>query len=242
MNSEKKLLILKVGNALPSLIPERGDYEMWILTGMELKRDDVVVVDVRNGFFQLDLSKICGIVITGSDAMVTDGEEWSEKIANWLPAVVEKNIPLLGICYGHQLLAYAFGGEVEDNPNGREYGAIEIEMNGYAADDLLFCNLPRKIRSYASHTQSVLKLPGNATLLGSNGMDKNQAFAIGRYAWGVQFHPEFDAQIEKEYIRNSRNELIAEGQNPDKLIASYAESPHGKMLLKRFANIIKQSD
>ena len=60
------------------------------------------------------------------------------------PGLVERGIPTLGICYGHQLLAHALGGEVGDNPNGREFGTVTVELTAEAADDPLLGGLPRE--------------------------------------------------------------------------------------------------
>ncbi len=60
-----------------------------------------------------------GAILTGSHSMVTDHEPWSERTAAWIPAVMAAGTPLLGICYGHQLIAYALGGDVGPNPRPR---------------------------------------------------------------------------------------------------------------------------
>ena len=85
------------------------------------------------------------------------------------------------------------------------------------------------------HSQSVLDLPRKARQLARNRRDGNQAFAFGERAWGVQFHPEFDADILRGYLRERREEIAGEGLDPDAIHLSVGDSDHGRALLRRFA-------
>ena len=173
---------------------------------------------------------------------MTEHQEWSERAAQWLPGAVERAIPTLGICYGHQLLAYALGGKVEDNPNGLEYGTVQVELRDGYESDYLFGALPTPVKMHVCHKQSVLHLPGNAKLLASSRMDAHQAFVVGTRAWGVQFHPEFDQEILAEYINHHSRDLRREGQDPNRLLDSRMEAPYGAALLQRFAAIANEAD
>ena len=72
-------------------------------------------------------------------------------------------------------------------------------------------------------------------------MDVNQAFIVGNSAWGVQFHPEFDAGITTEYINHHREALLEEKQNPDRLIEGCVDTPYGSEILRRFASLLDTS-
>jgi GMP synthase (glutamine-hydrolysing) len=237
----EQILILKTGITLPKLRSRRGDFEHWILAGMRVDGGRNRVIDVQNGSALPDYEGISGVVITGSHDRVTDHQDWSERTAEWLPGAVERQIPILGICYGHQLLAYALGGQVMDNPHGLEFGTVELHLRENARDDPLFAGFSTPMRVHVSHFQSVVELPEGAKLLASSGMDPHQAFVVGESAWGVQFHPEFDAEIVVEYIHSLRDELLAGNQDPDHLVATCVETPRSRGILRRFAQVVNRA-
>jgi GMP synthase (glutamine-hydrolysing) len=92
---------------------------------------------------------------------------------------------------------------------------------------------------HVSHNQSVLELPPGAHLLAASEKDPFHAFVYGECAWGVQFHPEFDAEIASEYVRRNEEALAAEGQDPSLLLSQCVETTTGPRLLRRFAEIIR---
>jgi len=235
-----KVLIIKTGSTFPFLVSKRGDFEHWILSGMQIEPESALIVDVSNGYPLPGFDGISGVVISGSHAMVTEHPDWSQRTAEWLVEAALKQIPILGICYGHQLLAYALGGEVGDNPNGCEFGTVEVNLNENALGDKLFGDFSTPILAHVSHTQSVLRLPDKARLLASSDVDKNQAFVVGNSAWGVQFHPEFDAEIVIEYINQHSEVLLRENKNPDRIIESSFNTHHGSEMLKRFVEILNE--
>jgi GMP synthase (glutamine-hydrolysing) len=236
------VLILKMGSTLPALKARKGDFEDWIIRGMGLTPDQVSVVDVSTGQRLPPLNGHSGIVVTGSHTMVTEQREWSEQAAAWLADAVRKERPVLGICYGHQLLAHALGGDVGNNPNGREFGTVEVALETPAHTDPLLGGLPRRVRVHVGHTQSVLRLPAGAVRLASNPWDANQAVRFGAAAWGVQFHPEFDADIIGEYIEHYRDLLAREGQDPDALITTTRMDSAGSDVLRRFDRLVRAGD
>jgi GMP synthase (glutamine-hydrolysing) len=234
----RKILVIKVGSTLPSLFSVKGDFEHWILSGMQVDLGRALVVDVRDGHPLPAYDAISGIVITGSHTNITEHQPWSERTAEWLTGAVRSGIPVLGICYGHQLLAYALGGEVGPNPNGLELGTVEVHLTENAERDALLGRFPPTIRVHVGHGESVLRLPREAKRLASSALDINQAFVVGDTAWGVQFHPEFDAEIVVAYINSERQLLREEGQDPDRLVKATADTLYGPQLLRRFVEII----
>ena len=233
----RPVLIVMLNDTPGDLARRRGGLADWIARGLRLPGGMLAVVDPRGGAELPSPRGLAGVVVTGSAAMVTDREEWSERTAAWLAGAVAADVPVLGICYGHQLLAHAMGGHVDYNPNGREFGTVEVRLLPEAADDGLLSHLPPVFRAQASHSQSVLRLPPGAVPLAANGHDRHHAFRLGRTAWGVQFHPEFDADIVRTFTRYRDASLRADGLCPESILAAVEETPHAASVLARFGRL-----
>jgi len=160
-------------------------------------------------------------------------------LAAWVPLIVDAGIPVLGICFGHQLLAHAFGGKVDFNGKGREIGTVDINVNSSGKNDILFGSIPLRFPANVSHKQSVLTLPDGAVSLAYNGHDSNHAFRLGRCAWGVQFHPEFSAAAMSGMIREQTGDLKAEGFDVEALIRDVKETPEAYALLASFRDFVQ---
>jgi GMP synthase (glutamine-hydrolysing) len=232
-----KLLLLQVGHTFEHLARERGDYDAWFGEALGVG-DALEVVKAADGEPLPRHHRYDGVVVSGSAAMVTDREPWSAHTATYLLELLARDVPVLGVCYGHQLLADALGGRVEDNPRGRSVGSLPLTLTAAAKDDPLFSALPGEPVLHVSHRQSVVRLPEGATCLASSPRDPHHAFRVGKRGWGVQFHPEFDAHIAREYIVARREIIAAEGEDPDALLAAVQESDAGRVLLRRFAELV----
>jgi GMP synthase (glutamine-hydrolysing) len=231
-----RVLLLQVGHTFEEVARERGDYDSWFRHGLGL--DELEIVRVFEGEPVPHGWEHDGIVVTGSWSMVTDREPWSEACAEYLREAVMRQRAILGVCYGHQLLAHALGGQVGYNPKGRHAGTARVALTDEAAQDLLLGAFASPLVVQVSHSQSVLQLPAEAVLLGHCAMDPHHAFRIGVNAWGVQFHPEFDGDVSRRYISMRRATIQAEGLDPDALLESVEESLHGRLLLRRFVQIL----
>lgn len=235
------VIILKTGEKLPELATVPGDFEDWIRIGMGLGVHQCRVIAVHRGESLPPVSAAHGVVVTGSAAMVTDHSDWIERSARWLRDIVAEGIPVLGICFGHQLLAYGMGGEVGDNSNGIEVGTVTLQLQSAAQNDTLFSSLPQTLSVHASHKQSVRKLPPGAQWLASSELDPHHGFRIGECAWGLQFHPEFTGAITREYVayyrrRESGNKRSGTFESKKKC----DDTPFGDEFLRRFAQVVAE--
>jgi GMP synthase (glutamine-hydrolysing) len=237
----KPILIIKTGSTLNSVPRERGDFEHWIIAAMRLPAAQFVVCDVMAGEQLPSADQISGIVITGSAAMVTDKHAWSEYTGAFLRAAADGELPVLGICYGHQLLAHALGGAVDYHPNGREIGTTGVLLTAAGKTDPLFAELPPEFPVNVSHKQTVTRLPAGAEILAANDFEPHHAVRFSKNMWGVQFHPEFAADIMQIYLAEREPVLLAEGLNVAALQAKVTLTPVAESLLLRFANLACQA-
>ena len=244
---DESILILKTGEALPAVKRRCGDFEDWIARGLGKPPDSLEVVSVYKGDSLPSVDSIRGVVITGSPAMVTERPDWSETSAHWLARLVEADsVPVLGLCYGHQLLAHGMGGEVGPNPNGREMGTVEVTFRRDETESVIESHGPAPIfeagvlRGHMSHVESVLRLPEDARILARSALDPHSALAFGPRQWGVQFHPEFDREIMQGYVEARRDILESEGLDPDAMIAEAMETFPITRVLARFAEWVER--
>jgi len=228
-------LILQTGQPVASMRRHRG-FPHWIRVAAGLRADEAVVVDVEAGEPLPSREGFAGTIVTGSAAMVTDRAEWSERSATWLHDAAHAGMPVFGICYGHQLLAHALGGEVGDHPQGREMGTVDLELHPPAAQDPLFAVLPDQFQAQTTHLQTVLRAPEGATVLARSVHDACQAFRWGDRAWGVQFHPEFSATHMRGYVQARHVALQREGQCPKTIAGNVRATPQARRVLSRFVH------
>ena len=237
----RALWIVKLGDTLPALRHTHGDFEDWMAQGLQhhqAQPHPVRVVDPRQGQPLPDLGHCTGIVVTGSHAMVTDRAPWSEATAAWLAQAVAREVPVLGICYGHQLLAHALGGEVANHPQGLEVGVAQVHTTPAAAQDALLGTLPATFAAPVAHRQSVRRLPIGAVALAHNAFEAHHAYRVGPCAWGVQFHPEFGPEAATAYVDHLADDLRAQGSDPAQLRQAVAPTPEAASLLARFATLV----
>ncbi|MGN8078434.1 glutamine amidotransferase [Variovorax sp. 22077] len=234
------LVIVKLGSTFEALRAQQGgDFEHWIADGLGEHALPLLVIDPRRGDALPDPAGVAGAVVTGSHAMVSHREPWSEATAAWLAQLVARDTPVLGICYGHQLLAHALGGEAGDHPQGAEVGTVTVTLGEAAATDALLQGLPAQFPAHAVHWQSALRLPEGAVPLARNDHEPVHAFRVGRHAWGVQFHPEFSADAMRGYIGVLAGELAAKGADAAALRDGVVDTDAAASLLGRFARIVE---
>ncbi|MDQ7972223.1 MAG: glutamine amidotransferase [Rhodocyclaceae bacterium] len=235
---DRPLVIVKAGDSHASLVEAQGNFEHWIARELGDTTLPIVVLDPRRGDRLPAPEAVAAAVVTGSHAMVSHREPWSEATGRWLATAARAGTPLLGICYGHQLLADALGGRADDHPHGLELGTVEVDLLPAAADDPLFAGLPDRFAAHVVHRQSALQLPAGAVRLASNAWEPNQAFRVGEHAWGVQFHPEFDDDAMRGYV-----DALAPGQaDAPALRAQVRPTPEAASLLRRFAELVERRE
>ncbi len=157
-----------------------------------------------------DLDTVAGVIVLGGAMGAADDVEhpWLAAVRGLLTDAITREVPTLGICLGAQLLALANGGQVQRNPDGPEYGAQLIAKRANSATDPLFAALPITPDVIQWHGDAITELPPAAIHLASSPTCANQAFRLGRLAWGIQFHIETTPELLRSWAEEDALVLL----------------------------------
>ena len=235
------LVIVKTGDAFADVIAAHGDFETLFENQLATALPANLKLDIINAPREPSLpapETLAGIVITGSHSMVSDAEPWSERLKPWLRQALGANVPILGVCYGHQLMASALGGVSGYHPDGRETGTYAIQLTEEGQADPLFGQLPISFPAHLTHAQSVLEKPDCASVLANNAHDAHQVLRYGPRQWSVQFHPEFTPAVMRAYLEHQVEALQQQGMSIESVSRSIRKTPEATQLLTRFLGFI----
>lgn len=172
-------------------------------------------------------------VVTGSRASVYWDESWMSPLKEWVATAVGRGMPVLGVCYGHQVLAEALGGTVEDMGE-YEIGYREVNHEGGP----LFENIDTPITVFTTHSDTVTELPPGAEEFATNEYGIH-GFQVEN-AFGVQFHPEYDMETAEAVTRgkdlpDERIQSVVSGINEE----NYTKACESKALFENFTEYVK---
>ena len=158
-------------------------------------------------------------ITTGSRNSVNDQSAAFKRLLEFIGGANRAQKKLIGICFGHQAIALALGGEVAKSQNGWAVGVITSRILQHRA-----WMQPRAeaLNIVVSHEEEVVKLPAGALLLGSNDHCKNYMFQYGDHFLGIQGHPEFSRQYSRDMM-NFRKETIPPDARARGLAALFKE-------------------
>jgi len=176
--------------------------------------------------------------LAGYDGLAVLGgsmDAWDDEAAPWLPATrrllaegVERGVPTIGICLGHQLLALATGGRVERGDRGLEVGVVPVELLPAAASDAFLGPVVRAVGSAPRvpqfHQDAVVELPPGAVPLARGEAYSHQAFRLGDAAWGLQYHAEVTVADWARWLRDGHGTVTAAGLDVAAVDLTYSEA------------------
>ena len=216
------ILILQTGSVETEISARHGDYDAWFLDALPDGHRRCTVLRPFAGEAlppPASLDAYGGVLLTGSRLSVRDDQPWMASLGQWaVRAAAHK--PVLGVCFGHQLIGEALGGRVDKNPAGREAGTISVTLTDAGRADPLFQDLPWDIAVQSAHSDVLVRPPPGAVRLAGNRNTTWQAYAWGPRLRAVQFHPELRPEVCRD---------VFAGRGWDHPVSA---SEHGRQLLE----------
>ena len=205
--------ILKTDAVRPEWVSEFGEYPD-MFERLVLAADPSAtfsVWDVEEGVYpsDSDVDTVDGFIITGSKSSAYDDKEWIRNLERLVQELHAKRKKMVGICFGHQVIARALGGTVAKSEKGWGVGVNVYNVSGLPVqgDDEVRDGGSGFLKLVASHQDQVTVLPPGARTVVSNDHCENAGFVIGEHVLTLQGHPEFSAEY-SEAIMAFRHDMI----------------------------------
>ncbi len=178
-----------------------------------LKDVDTAIVNVPSGMRLPELTEFTHVLLTGSEASILEHKPWYDKEIQLIHEAVDRGVPLLGSCFGHQMLVYALSGpQYVTRAHSPEVGWADVEMTGL---DPLFDDLANPWTTFVYHFDEASNPPAPWIKLGQTKHCDTHVLRYGEArAWGIQAHPEISSRKAKFFIRAT----LLMGRKPSKHI------------------------
>ncbi len=176
-----KIGILQTGHAPDEMKQSHGNYDEMFLRLLDGNGFTFETFSVVDGVFPDGVDAADGWLITGSKHGVYEDHAWIPPLETLIRAIHDADLPLVGVCFGHQIIAQAMGGKVEKFNGGWAVGRTTYNLDG------------TNVALNAWHQDQVVEPPSGAEVVGQNAFCQNAMLAYGDKIWTIQPHPEFDA-------------------------------------------------
>ncbi|MGJ5620232.1 type 1 glutamine amidotransferase [Sulfitobacter sp. MF3-043] len=194
-----KIGILITGHP-PENMMDGGTYDKYFA---RLLGDDAFTYQawaVVDGIFPDSVDDADGWLITGSKHGAYEPHDWIPPLEQFVRDCYEAHVPMIGVCFGHQVIAQAMGGKVEKFKDGWSIGRTEYDING------------QKFALNAWHQDQVVKRPEAAEVIGSTDFCENAALLYDDRIWTIQPHPEYGHDFIEGLINTRGKGVVPDAQ------------------------------
>jgi len=235
-----KIGILKTDTVRPEWVGEFGEYPD-MFERLLLAEDpslEFQTWDAESGELPTDLDAADGFIITGSKSSAYDQKEWIRALENFIQRIHASRRKLIGICFGHQVIAKALGAIVDKSPKGWGCGIQTYQLKDaeLAAD-----GIGEDLRLIASHQDQVITVPAGAVIIAASDHCNIAGFRIDDHILTFQGHPEFIPAYSRE-IMHFRREMIGESRVATGLASLDSEQHQGARVARWMLDFLSSDE
>lgn len=231
LRADLKVAILQTGETIESALDEHGDYDEMCKSMLGLKPEQADTFRVLDGFFPTEVDKHDVYVITGSRHGVYEPHAWIPPLEQLIRDIYQAGKKLVGVCFGHQIMAQALGGVAEKSDKGLGVGLMGYHLKTNDENS-------EPVSLYAWHQDQVTKAPEGTEVIATSDFCPIAGLRYGRQAISFQAHPEFSASYERALLLKRRG-ITVDADTADaglKSLEKPSDSARVRSLLIEFAN------
>lgn len=195
-----KIGILQTGHSPDALAPQMGDYGEMFTKLLGGNGFDFQIYSVVDGEFPQNAQMADGWLITGSRHGAYEDHDWIPPLEELIRDIRAQGLPMIGICFGHQIIAQALGGKVEKFSGGWSVGPVDYELDG------------ERCTIMAWHQDQVTELPAGARVVGGTDFCRYASMEYDGLIWTMQPHPEFSRDFVDGLIRTRGKGVVPDDQ------------------------------
>lgn len=210
-------------------LEDKDDEGLWFtkrfahVSGISIKTHNVCIGEPLPTVNDVD-----GLVLAGSYNSVHDHTHWQQKMRKWIPQMRQHEVPILGICGSHQLMANIDGSDVQLLTNGPFAGTFPIELTAAGEKCPIMQGIQSNDSFHYANNEHVIDVPKGSTLLAASSKVPIAALDFGNHCYSTQFHPEGSRETLGTVWRYSNPELMHNYHNMDK----------GDLLVENFLQLV----
>ena len=204
-----KVAIIQCDAVLNELIAEFGDYTDMIKRMFEAVDADLEyrIFDARQGVYPQNIDAFDFYITTGSKAGVYEDSPWIRTLIEFVQVLDDKRKKLIGICFGHQVIAMARHGQVEKSPKGWGVGVSRNRIIAYPA----WMKAPKEeLNIIVSHQDQITRLPAGSLVIATSDFCPYFIVQWGNHFLSIQGHPEWRREYSRALMNRRRDSLGAE--------------------------------